>query len=72
MTTFFLGHARTCPPIKISLSQEKRVFYQVMRAKDPKAAFKKLSEADLYLYYLATRITGERGSSTMKLVSPPP
>lgn len=72
VTTFYLGHARTCPPVVIPRSQARAVYEKVIHSKDPEATLRKLSEADLYLYYLATRITGERGSSTMKLVSPPP
>ena len=70
MTTFYLGHARTCPPVVIPRSQARAVYEKVIHSRDPEATLRKLSEADLYLYYLATRITGMRGSSTIKLVSP--
>lgn len=72
VTTWFLGQSRTCPPFKIPRSQAKAVYEKVMRSKDPRATLRKLSEADLYLWYLATRITGMRGSSSIRLVSPPP
>ena len=72
VTPWFMGQSRVCPPLAISRSQMKRVYLLVTRSKDPKAAYKKLSEADKYLFYLATKPVSMHGSSSMKLVSPPP